>query len=83
MWQVDKNQVQSEEVMTKNEDGYFIHSKAILINISPTYVPIFGSLPLVNRHRPNLSQRHRKIESLTPAIKSQLLGLSLAYNPCE
>jgi len=46
---VDKNQVQPEEVMSEKEDGYFTHLKAILFNISPMYIPIFGSLLLVNR----------------------------------
>lgn len=39
----------AKEVMTKMDDGYPTNLKAILISISPTYIPILASLLLVNR----------------------------------
>lgn len=85
---MSKNQVQPKEVMIKKGDGYFTHLKAILINISPTYIPILGSLFLVSRC--SVSQTgfiektdNRKIQSLSLAIKRLSLGHSLVYNTCE
>lgn len=62
-WQACKNQLQPKKVI--KEDGYFSHLKARMINISPTYIPIFRSLLLGNRCSVSQTKFVKKTEKIT------------------